>query len=335
MPEHPNSQRGQGQRGSKASGQSKGKKATPSRRSKRSRPAVKGLNVLKPLLALLPSQRRIQYEFSKLQYQISHIRLPSLPRLRLPKVNRAITQNFKLPTISPPLALKGLGLDQRELLAIKCRVAFKILLVVYLCIVAFPIFPPQFSNAGWYVNAITRMIDAGTILLLALLAGNLSLILNSISQAAQDHAKFLLLASRVMTISFFMLIIAQIAASGFLVQQVQAGNRAQIRNLQRQTAPVVSLISKTSSPEQLNAIYQNLARNPNIPNSFVTQSPASKRASLLNIIESGIKSVDLQLRKQSRAQFVGLAINTARNIAITIAFCIGFQAFAQWSRVEP
>jgi hypothetical protein len=302
-------------------------KSRANRAHKRNRLSIAGIE--------LPSLRRIQYEMGRLLRRLQRIRLPRLPRIKTPKLDFfSLLGKIRFPSIPLPFAIKGKGLSQRELLAKKCSILFWIFLAIFAILILTNLFPPQLTSPGWFLSLVDKLLNAGTIVIIALFFGSLASYFNldNINSSALDSR--VIWAGRLSSVLFSLLVLVQLTATTFFVQQLYSNNRAELRGLDRQLAPLLQAIKDADTTEQLDVIYRSLSGLQRLAPSITNQPFLERKQSLNNVIASNLKSYGIRLGAQTRQAIVNISINSIRNVLLSIALAMGCQAFAQWVEVR-
>lgn len=237
----------------------------------------------------------------------------------------------KPPAMTSPLANMGIGLNSRQLLAVKSRIAGKGLAVVYLTSVIAGAMPIQVTAPTWYLAICTGLVNNGPILILALLTLSLAAYWDPAAKANRSFAWPLLWIARLSTTVFAGVVVVQLAAAGFFCQQVIAQNRSRLSGLERQLGVVAADVQDARDLGQFNGILQRLGALQVQPNTAGNEPLAVRKQQLINVLQSNRKRAESRLEQQTRQRFVGLAIDSLRVVVSALALAAACQGFAQWN----
>lgn len=224
---------------------------------------------------------------------------------------------------------KGRGpvLDQRQVLAAQCRTAAKALFLIYAATSLAGLFPIRIGQSLWHLGFTAAFVNNGVILLFCLLCGSLSLYWDPVAKKSRRLGLSLRFYSRVSSIFFALLILAQVVTASVVAGQTLSGRKLQSVQLQAEfeqaRAKVMSADAGTLS------VLEQRVRGAAAPRPLDAQSLPAVRQAIMDVFGSNLQAAKNKLSQQARQELLTLAVDSMRVILVAMALSVACSAFAQ------
>jgi hypothetical protein len=231
---------------------------------------------------------------------------------------------------------QGQGLTRSQLLAMRCRMAGRGLLLFYLISVAGSVVPFQFAAAAWYLTLCRALVNNAPILVLGMLSISLWAHYNP-EQSVNRRGSFvwpLAGLSRFSTILFFAVVVLQLLAASALYQQTAGNSRQQLLRLDQELDRLGNKLNAATSVDQLQKALQPFSNGAALRSQAPDLGTNQPLSATKKTLEERLKSFSLTAQRRANQQKRELATNLVANSvrvcisAIVIAFIS--LSFARW-----